>query len=313
MENNETPGQNQNQKTSALDWLEEYEAQENVIITSHLYDESDGKSEKLHTFRGSVPPTQHEIGLMFGSGNYKMIIRYRDENGIDQTKTPRFVISERGYGKPHEFRPIQKQREEKEDLTQNNEPQKQNSLSGADIAAQVSAGITQAISGTVQTIAPYMPHIIQFLRPPLPKSSIEVLAEAEKTALRMTENQMKSTSKMMNDVFADMAANFSDSMKLINYTAATETNNEEMQGNIMLTLLDQAKTLIKVNKRKIINAVQAGGDMNPELLQQLQNNPVFGAVLNNETVQQELLYWIQEYFDEDIADLILESIGELNR
>ena len=253
------------------------------VKKAYLYDGKTGKQKTR--FVGEIPDP-HDIGVKYGSGEFKMMIQYNDSEGKHQTTTKRFSLAE-------DYDSIKSESQ--------NEPSPQ--LSGnTDIASQVSAGITSAFSGILGAVAPVvsplLPALIDMIKP---KPISQAMEEMQMAQIRINEANTKQNNKVYNDslktALETVNANF-----LINQSEEYEEEEGEEESP-MQKIVMQLKPILSMAMPTLMNGVT------PEMVSMVKNNPLYQQLINNEIAIKEIEDWVYSKFGIDAVN-ILKSIIE---
>lgn len=277
-------------------WWEDEPQSANIDrVAAHLYrvTTENGKEnrEKIYKFDCSAEsvPDEHEIGIQFGAGSYQYIINSWTNGKRGKTKTIFFRLAKEydQYKKQHSEQPQQQQ-----------QPQQ---LGNVDIAGQVAQGIQGAISGIVQSVAPFAPAIIEIIKGNRQQEYPEYLATLNNTTTRIIENNMKSTAKMTQDFLQDVLGSAAESMKFIpnQFHEEEEEEEEDMKSSIFMMVAP----LIEQYMPQIMSGAGA------ELLAGIKNNTMFQQIKNNERVQNELFSWIASKWGIETANTVNELLN----
>lgn len=240
-------------------------------------------------------PDPHEIGTMFGSGEYRLMIREWIDGKIQPVKTELFELGET-YDK---YKEVPEQKKE-EVVSQIVEPIS-SVLSGEDIAKAVAQGIAGSFQGIIGSVAPFVPSIIELLKPK--ESSFgKQLEENYSSMNRVLEDNMKSQQKNMNEFMRDFMKSVSESVQGISFAANNEEYEEE-EDSPMSAIFSMVKPIIAMQLPAIL------GGKGKEVIDGVKNHPLFIQVMSNPAVMKELQSWIMEEHGLEAVNTVMELLN----
>lgn len=285
---------NTNGENTKLVWWEDEPQSANIDrVAAHLYRITNDGREKIYKFdcRADQVPDEHEIGVRFGSGKFEYIINQWIDGKRGKTKTISFRLAP------------EYDNYKKEAIQPQQQTQQQNTIAGAvtvDIAAQVAQGIQGAISGIVQSVAPFAPAIVELIKGHKQQDYPEYLANLNNTTTRIIENNMKSTAKMTQDFLQDVLSSAAENMRFIpsNYEIEEE-EEEEMKSTIFM--------MVAPLLEQYMPQIMSGAGQ--ELLSGIKSNPLFQQIKNNDRVQNELFSWVASKWGIETANTVNQLIN----
>jgi len=266
------------QDENAVSW---WEMDYDDDVTTYIYDK---KTRELVTKKVGIVPDPHEIGLEFGPGDYRAMIRGKNATG-GKTVTKDFKL-----GKSYERK-----------------PEAQNKTvsgfavpgGGGDIASQVAFGMSQGLKSIVSEFAPVLPALFEALKPKEPSygAAMEQMYGSMNRILETnTKKQMDNFSEFQRQIMQSVAENMN--LSRVEY----EEEEEEEQESAMSILFTMVKPLLAGAMPGIMSGQGA------DIISSIKTNPLFVQVTSNAAVMKEIENWVLNEWGFDALKVLKELL-----
>ncbi len=269
-----------------LTWWEYYEIHSDQItdITGYLYYDKI-KGAQITKFNDEVPD-EHDIGVLYGSGMYKLIVRYKYD-GKSDTKTDRFSMSSHY-----------------DDLAVSEPSFEKVPESNGSMAAEIVGALRAIISETTTQLtaiaSPFVPVILEKLGSTSPAPFADIHEEMYRSQMRISENQAKSMAKINNEFLKTTLDGLGTN--LVSGNNGYEDDEEEEESGAMTKLFIMARPLLEGVMPQIMSG--AGGT----LIETVRNNSLFQQVVNSEEAMAEIQAWVLNKYGFETVSKLMELL-----
>lgn len=263
-------------ESAVLEWWEqEYDDD----VSTSIYNKT---TKELVTKITGIVPDPHEIGLQFGSGEYRAMIRGKRATG-GKLVTKDFKIS-KAY----------------DDLKKSPAVNLSGMGQGNDISMQVANGLAFGMKSIISELAPLFPSLMEAFKPKEPTYGV-ALEQMYGSMNRILETNTKKQMENFTEFQRQLMQNTADSMSF--HSNYEEEDEDEEEGiNPMSAIFGMVKPILAGAMPEII------GGRGAEIIGGIKNNPLFIQVVSNPAVMREIENWVLNEFGFDALKILKEFL-----